>query len=472
MEPTEEQQSVIDAYREGETLVVEAGAGCGKTWTLAECARAVQGRKTAYMAYSKPLQRDAATKFPPHVTCKTAHSWAHAARARPFLRRLDEKRRIPAREGARLLGVHQPLAIASRGEIVATLAPASIYRFAMAAVTSFCQSADADLSARHVQIPLGVDSHEKSAAFAEAILPLARQAWSDLVDPEGVLSFFHDVYLKLWQLSEPRLPVDVVLFDEAQDANPAIADVVDRQRDHAQVVLVGDSNQQLFGWRGAIDAMVGFDGRRLMLSQSFRFGQAIADEANKWLSHLDTELRLRGNPEIASTIGTLAQADAILCRTNAGVIAECMHAIQERRRVALVGSDEQIRKLAEAAVTLKAGQGTDHPELCLFKTWGELQEYVQQDQAGSDLKTFVQIIDTHGPDAVIATMACLVDEHSAETVVSTAHKSKGREWASVRASSDFRVLGTGEIDRTKAMLAYVTCTRARMMLDRGGLDWG
>ena len=52
------------------------------------------------------------------------------------------------------------------------------------------------------------------------------------------------------------------------------------QRDHAQLVMVGDSAQAIYGWRGATDVMTGFDAEQLTLTRSFRFGPQIADEAN------------------------------------------------------------------------------------------------------------------------------------------------------------------------------------------------
>src|SRR5215216_5677207 len=146
-----------------------------------------------------------------------------------------------------------------------------------------------------------------AAASSRQIRSRARSRWtagvrplprppetSSQSDPAGRLRFTHDCYLKLWQLSDPHLPADYVLLDEAQDANPVVAAIVDRQA-HAQRILVGDRCQAIYGWRGAIDAMSRFHAdHRLCLSQSFRFGPAIASEANKWLQLLDAPLHLRG----------------------------------------------------------------------------------------------------------------------------------------------------------------------------------
>jgi hypothetical protein len=77
---------------------------------------------------------------------------------------------------------------------------------------------------------------------------------------------------------------------------------------------------------------------------------------------------------------------------------------------------------------LKAGRRTNHPELFLFTDRGEVQDYVENDTAGQDLRSLVQLVDAHGPEAVIHAVERLSDERRAEVVVSTAHKAKGREW--------------------------------------------
>jgi hypothetical protein len=92
-------------------------------------------------------------------------------------------------------------------------------------------------------------------------VPYAAKAWADLQRPdEGVVRFDHDHYLKIWALSDPKIPADFLLLDEAQDTNPVVEQVFTAQRAHAQLVMVGDSAQAIYGWRGARDVMTGFDG--------------------------------------------------------------------------------------------------------------------------------------------------------------------------------------------------------------------
>lgn len=473
LKPTPEQQRIIDAASTGADLVIEAGAGSGKTSTLKMVAAAAPRKRGVYVAYNRAIAADAAKAFPASVLCKTAHGLAYGAVGSRFRHRLNAPR-LPARETARILGINEPLVL---GTDRAPLAPQQLARLVMSTVTNFCHSDDDQPTRWHVPVVNGLEAPLARAALAGAILPWATAAWADLTRPDGRLRFTHDVYLKLWALSRPQLEADYVLLDEAQDSNPCVSGVVNGRQKDTQRILVGDRCQAIYGWRGARDAMAGFDGLRLVLSQSFRFGPAIAAEANKWLDVLDAELRLTGYDAIGSRVDQLDAPAAILCRTNAEAVRQALAARTAGRRAALVGGGNDIRQLAEAAIDLRAGRGTAHPELCAFRTWAEVQAYVTEDAAGSDLKVAVGLIDSYGPEGMLEILASLVDERIADVVLSTAHKAKGREWATVRIADDFREPKASkdnpdpEVPREDAMLAYVAVTRARQVLDRSGLAW-
>jgi hypothetical protein len=468
--PTPEQAAIIKAFSDGHSLVIEAGAGSGKTSTLKMLAAEARTRGL-YVAYNRAIADDAKRDFPRGVQCSTAHSLAYGAVGKNYRHRLNGPR-VPARETARILRINEPVKI---GDLY--LAPNQLARLASETVVRFCRSADPEPGEWNVPKKPGLDDPAVLRELRATIAPLARRAWADLISPDGRLRFDHDTYLKIWSLSEPRLPADYIMLDEAQDANPVILSVVTGQKD-AQLIAVGDRSQAIYGWRGSLDAMDAFPADvRLSLSQSFRFGSAIAAEANKWLAVLDARLRLTGYDRISSMLAHLESPDAILCRTNAEAMAQAMAAVKAGRDTAIVGGGSDIRRLAEAAVTLKAGAGTDHPELYAFRTWSEVQDYAENDPGGTDLKVLVQLIDSHGPDVIMDVIDRLTEERRAEVVISTAHKAKGREWDSVKIATDFREPKKtedgqqGQIPREDSMLAYVAVTRARLTLDRAGLAW-
>jgi ATP-dependent exoDNAse (exonuclease V) beta subunit len=63
--PTGEQQAIIDASQSGDDLVIEAGAGTGKTSTLRLLATAQPRRRGLYVASNKAIASDAKRSFPP-----------------------------------------------------------------------------------------------------------------------------------------------------------------------------------------------------------------------------------------------------------------------------------------------------------------------------------------------------------------------------------------------------------------------
>lgn len=468
--PTGEQQTAIDAFTTGNDLRIQAGAGTGKTSTLKFLAAAKPGQQGVYVAYNSAIKNEAKRSFPRTVRCTTSHGLAFSTVGVRYKHRLGGAR-VPAYKAAEILGIVERI----RPGVRPPLAPPQVASLVMATVKRFTYSADRKIVERHVPKPTGY-SFDDRAELAAELLPFAERAWQDLTHPGGRLKFEHDHYLKMWALHGPKIEGDYLMLDEAQDANPLVTALVLDQA-HMQRVAVGDSCQQLYAWRGAEDALSHLPGRELALSQSFRFGPAIASEANRWLGLLDAPLRLSGYDKIQSRTGSLHRPDAILCRTNAGCMAAAMSLMNTGVRVAIVGGGGAILAMAYAAIELKAGGTTSHPELVAFDSWEQVCEYAEHDVDGADLKPLVDLIEEHGPDKLIRAVKSLSDESSAQVTVSTAHKAKGREWSTVRIGSDFYPpkpdpeTGQRLVSKPLAMLAYVAVTRAREVLDCESLAW-
>ncbi|MEU3341962.1 UvrD-helicase domain-containing protein [Streptomyces sp. NPDC006668] len=470
--PTDEQHAAVTAFTTGRNLVLQAGAGTGKTSTLELLAASDHRRHGLYLAFNRAIKEAAARRFPPRVKCRTGHGLAYAAFGYRYRHRFGGAR-IPAWKTAELLGLTQKLTVNER-----VFENTSLAYIAKQTVLRYCQSADKEIDTKHVPLQRGAEDPAVHRVLATTVLPYAQHAWNDVRDPAGSkLKVEHDHYLKVWQLSDPHISADYILLDEAQDTNPALEYVLNLQRGHAQIVLVGDSAQQIYSWRGARDIMTDFDGTHLTLTQSFRFGPALAAEANRWLSLTRSPLRLSGHQATTTRLEKLEEPDVVLCRTNGGAMAEVLHQMEAGRRVAMAGGGGALRSLASAAQDLKNGHGTRHPELYLFRSWGEVQDYAENDPAGADLLPWVELVDELGTEAVLAAVDQLGSETSADVTVSTVHKAKGREWPAVRIGEDFTPpeeddLGRpGRIPRSEARLAYVAVTRARYRLDIGGLGW-
>lgn len=479
--PTPEQAQALDLFDTGDRLVIEARAGAGKTSTLALLAKnaGYDNKNVAYIAFNKQLVVDSAGKFGRNTQSSTAHSLAYQAVGRRYAHRMKTSKRMHSDEIARILGI-APIDITGP-DGHRHLTSKFLAGHVMRAVTAFCQTAAPEPTIAHFPFLEGLDHmvYSESAGWhrgnannvevAKALLPKAKKAWADLADRNGRLQFWHPHYLKLWQLDEkPFIFAEVILWDEVQDASDVMLDIVMRQ-DHAQLVAVGDSEQQLYQWAGAIDALTKIpEAKHTWLTQSFRFGPNIARTANLVLDWLDAEPPVRGTSSIADRVGDHQAPDAILTRTNGAALEAVLQAIDEETPVALVGGAEDLVKFAWAARDLKEGRRTDHPELACFATWHEVLAYVDEDPQGGELKLLVDLVQRYTPGLITAMLHELVDERAARLVVSTAHKSKGREWPTVRLAGDFPdvpVELVHEVDNGELRLLYVAVTRAKTGLD-------
>ncbi|MEV6922957.1 UvrD-helicase domain-containing protein [Dactylosporangium sp. NPDC051485] len=479
MTPTPQQERIIEAFQAGHAVAVQALAGTGKTSTLLMLANARPDARIAYIAFNAPIAAEAAAKFPRHVRAATAHSFAREALGTGPLR--DKRIRAGARwpeEWAAHLNIEPHVHADGSGMTDAD----RVARLVIATVHEFRQS-DADIiTGRHLPGDLAIDQPD----LARVVLDHARTAWADLTHPTGKLFFDHDDYLKAWALNHPVMPYDVIFFDEAQDINPVLRKLIQDQP--AQTIVVGDSNQAIYGFRGAIDALHDWPAdTELPLTQSWRFGPAVAEVGNQFLTLLGSRWRLSGNPALDSSIGDVELPDAVLARTNAGAVAAVADAFDAGRRVALVGGGKAIEDIAKAAQDLQAGRPTNHPELARFTSWNDVRAYV--DDAETDavsLRAFVTLVDRRGADPLLQMVRDLINENETgpdghpayDVIVSTAHKAKGREWDRVRIASDFPQPQTNQQtgktvlpNAEQLRLAYVTVTRARRQLELGSLAW-
>lgn len=472
IEPTGEQRDAIELIATGDSVAIEAGAGTGKTSTLVMAAESNR-RRSSYVAFNKAIVVDSSKKFPKWVKCSTAHSLAMGAVGRPFAPRLGSPRMLSP-QIARLLDI-DPITIPAPGG-PKRLAAGYLAGLAMTGVRVFCQSADDEISGSHVPYVEGIDARSgdgrrgwaNNDQIRAALVEPMRRAWADLCDPAGKLPYRHEHYLKLWQIVGPVIPSDVVYCDEAQDLSPVLLAIIAAQAD-SQRVYVGDSQQAIYGFMGAKNALASVPtDLRAYLTKSFRFGPEIAEVANVILGRLGAEIRLSGSDVIESSVGPLPVGyDAVLCRTNAKAVAWTLEAMRSGVAVHLVGGGAEVRRFAEGALALMESRSTTCPDLACFSTWGEAQFYVSDDPQGSELKLMVDLCDEFGPETILAALKRMTPERSASLVVSTAHKAKGREWGTVKLAADF-VAGSTSPEGApleELRLMYVAATRARWRLD-------
>lgn len=476
LNPTDEQQVVLQRAERGATLKIKAYAGAGKTSTLKMLADRRTHLRGRFLAFNKAIAESAKAKFPKSVQCSTWHSLAYR-QVDPYLtQKLNQPKERPQDLASRYgLG---PMRLPS---IMGKTVEISAYQLGAIIADStgrFCRSAQKEPDTRHIQVSDMLD--DKTAdEFKAFILPHVKRHWEECLSRDSRAGISPDVYLKVWERSLPIIHTDFLLCDEMQDSDGLMLSVLRRQT-HAQVLVVGDSHQQIYEWRGAVNAMDYVRAEEARLTESFRFGPKFARLATRVLNLLGETIPLRGQAGIQSELfedpDVRPEVDAILCRKNATVVGELAGGLGKGHRVAVRANVSEILAFADGADQLKRGERAWRPtSLALFESWKDVQDYART-FSGRDLLPIVNIIDTQGTAYLRALLSRIEpDESKASYVISTVHGAKGLEWNRVRVCGDFRFKqeddGTMTLSPEETRLLYVGLTRARTVMDVSELKY-
>ncbi|QQE91127.1 3'-5' exonuclease [Azotobacter chroococcum] len=459
MKSTAEQLPVIQY--EGNHLVVKAYAGCGKTTTLVAYAEHHSPLRMLYLAYNRAIRDEGATKFPRNVVCKTSHQLAWSGFDQQYQHKLGNVRLTDA---AGLLETRH------WGSV----------RDALAVLTAYLSSADREIGLAHALAGLDGESFATGGdAHIERTIGSAQRLWEAMIDPQHSFPCQHDAYLKLFQLSRPTLPYDVILFDEAQDSNPVA-------EQSARKIFVGDKWQQIYRWHGAenaLDRQIEEGADALYLTNSFRFGPMIAGVANAILALQGETRPLVGfgpRDRVSTRLPFGCERYTVLNRTVVGVILTAIGAVSQGKVVHWNGgidayqlSDlEDVHHLREEQVERIRNKRM----LAQFKTFADFNEAAEESKDPEMLRTVRILKDHHDIPRLIAALRrhSTDDPDEADITVSTVHRAKGLEWDIVVLEEDFpdifddeKISPEQRVDELN--LLYVATTRARVHLVVNGI---
>jgi len=480
---TDEQQASVELAISGDSLKIEAGAGSGKTSNLTAISEHMGKRKGLYLAFNQDIVKEATRRFHERTSCRTTHSVAYAAVGHLFQHRLN----------LRLTSQMVIDALHLRDwDGISKWAQANVIRLW---VSQFTQSDEPEIGKKTIPwkaINLLTKQGDRQQAYVAAqpivkhLWPAAVRLWDLLRDVKGTLPISPDVYLKIWALSEPVLACDFILFDEAQDTAGVMMKLINDQP--CQVIWVGDRRQQIYAWRGAVNAMDAIDTpHTTALTCSFRYGQPIAEMANLVLANFlkDSSFKIVGSPLVESKLQEIRDPKAILCRSNRGAMNELMMALKLKKRVHMSSDVSPLIVESESCQHLMRGTRPRSPEFQSFKDWNDLVDY-SQTEVGAELAPLVKLLSMWSPDELLNALRAVqhVTQAQSDVSISTVHKAKGREFPTVKLADDFAFPATDAgkskipFSEEEARIFYVGITRAQFGLDvtqcraaQVALDW-
>jgi superfamily I DNA/RNA helicase len=469
---SEEQEVIVEAAKQmssGEILKIDASAGCAKTSTLCMVAEAIE-ENSLCLVFNKSAQEDAAKRFPSHVECRTTHSLAYRAEGVKIAHKLSR----PQGGYVNVLGTGNEIAKyfgIQKFEFKdgqKDLPPAFIGLLIRNTCNKFEQSAyDKITSKCHLE---QIKDYTGSGAteLKKLILDHAKKLWALRINPEAEVLATHDTYLKMYQLSNPQLNHSTIYLDESQDSNECVLDIITKQK-NAKVIVVGDSRQAIYGWRGAVNALNKVKGKSLKLSTTFRYGSDVAELAAKILDDGTKITSFSGlNTEVGEDKVDKTKPYTVLYRTNEKLVLDAVDAISKGLDVNLEIDVRDFCNLLNSALALYKGDMSKvkHEELLCYNSFAEFKE---ESESNSAFERIVSIIESNRCWKVLKALQEHHNNPKAHITFTTAHKSKGREWEQVELANDFPSNLKGSewvgLSEEEQNLLYVASTRAKKALN-------
>ncbi len=441
MNLTNEQIAIINSTG---NIKINAVAGSGKTTTLIAYAKARKDFRILYIAFNKSVKTEAQRKFKEqglnNVKIETAHSLAHQyiVRGSEYKVKNDVYKTT---EIAEILGLQATDNIKHAEYVLAN----HINKF----ITYFCNSNKAkveDLDYEDVVFESEAKKFAKN--FKLLILKYTRYLLAKM--DKGEIEILHDFYLKKFQQMKPQLPYDYILFDEGQDASEAMLDVFLAQQ--ATKVIVGDTHQQIYAWRYAINSLEKVDYPVFHLSSSFRFSNEIASLATrilKWKKHIGIEGRVIINGFGDSESSKLR---AVLARTNMGLLITAIELLIEKKEIKTLyfeGRFERYTYADEGAsiydvlnLYLDKKEHIKDRLIASMENIEELEDYIEKTE-DSQLSMIVDVVKKYAeklPEYIKIIKNNHIendDKNSVDMIFSTVHKCKGMEYDEVTLVNDF-----------------------------------
>lgn len=449
LDPTPEQRTILETDVPVQRVI--AYAGTGKTTTSRMYTKAHPDRRTLYLVFNSSVQTEAQKTFPGHVDPRTAHSVAYHGIGldHPGGKHWAGDRNDDHGLAGGLSTKAIKMVIESYDREI-DYKTASILRDM---TERFFSSTIDKITESHLM------DHEMEYLRSESLTPgQAIEYGHQLIDcmmntDDHRMSMTHDAYLKWYEVQNPDLsgPYDQIIFDEAQDADPIIASIVEDQP--IPVIYVGDPNQQIYAWRGAVDMMSKIEADTTNhLTRSFRFGPRLASLCTDLLDHFKPiEKPIRGNTNKTTHIETYRGAysanpdgEAVLHRTYAECVETARNAIERGESVYWVGDiqDYNLDHLADLHHFRENNYGAikNNGRLSGYNNFDEYEEIAEIDEDHQKLRN-IDLVDEYDDRLVdlidtIKTQS-VSNPDQADYLITTAHRAKGREFEYVTLVDDF-----------------------------------
>ena len=473
---TNEQEKIWNVIENTDKhVIVYAGAGTGKTYTIVEGANRCSGSKM-FLAFNKSIATELDKKLPHDCEAKTFHALGlKAVKAQNRRAKVDNRK--------------------TRNIVNNVLGKNYKSTNQLCKLISLLKGSLSDWDDRE-QINALVDEYDIEfdgiRDFNDALQAM-KTIYNNSTDV-SILDFDDMIWLPLIH-NMPMQHYDNVFVDEAQDFNEAQRELVLRTCNGGRLVIVGDPNQAIYGFRGAdsnsmdimLQKMMAKDSKRIIerltLSTTFRCPKTVVADAQRFQENYNCpDDAIDGAVNVHAAF-TPELGDLVLCRVNAPLVGECFRLIASGVPAKVLGRDIGV---SLEALVKKVTKDMDM-EIHMFKPL--LEEYVEnlivaltnaeKDRQIQSLKDKYECI-VHLMSRNTLTVGGLIkniktifgDKEKNSVIFSTVHKAKGLEADNVWILSPEKMphpMAKSAADREQERnICYVAITRAKKNLNYVG----
>jgi len=491
---TNEQIDIINAKED--SFKINAVAGSGKTTTLLEYAKKNSHLRILYLAYNKSLQLSLQEKLEEYklenMQISTIHALAYnKTRAYEYNLTPDLKTYIIEK----VLGGYEQ-SFSGKANYYPTLEYIALIKDL---VNFYCNSSLIALDDKLLE------NYKKHSDLGAKILELINKNPKRVIAhlkhmlssmKNKIIDATHDFYLKMFYLNKKvstNLPYDLILVDEAQDISDVMIGIVEAQ--NCKRIYVGDSFQQIYSFRYAINALNKIDLPSYALTKSFRFSNNFAKVLQSSLNGLYKEndkqtLRISGIEEdtkIGENAVDTKKPFCVIARTTFGLIQEIVHYIHDDKKVYFEGGYGSYSFMNQTVYSIfylkqKKNDKITIDEIKDFESIYELEQFAK-DTKNQDYLNIIKFINTYGDNIFEINKKIkekiTTKKEEADIIFTTTHKSKGLEYDQVIMANDF--ISKKEISNPKNKLShqrvneelniyYVAATRVKKAISLSSLN--
>ena len=464
---TKQQEEIWNELENGtDDVIVNAGAGTGKTFTIVEGSKRTNGTNMAFLCFNKSIQTELAERLPDNVVAKTFHALGFAA-----LRSAGIKTRVNNYKVK---------------NIIDDILGKDFNAFPLVKLISLVKGSLIDGTDQKSIFQL-IDKYninfesDREEEMAIGAIPTILEVCRNDV---SLIDFDDMIWIPI--VNQLPLPVfDVLFVDEAQDFNEMQRELIFRCIGNGRVVIVGDKNQAIYGFRGADSNSISIfqneltkRGRKVKefsLSLTWRCPKSVVKEANRFVSEFDCKEDAEEGRVIENSPFNPSEGDMVLCRYNAPLVSAFYDLIMQGKSAYVLGRD-MTKGLVNAVnkITKNGNMGSDEFLQLLDQdfhyNYNRLIKLEKTNQAHAleDKFECIRIFATKATTVtgILAEIKRVFNgNEKGEIMLSTVHKAKGLE------ADNVYILATERMPHPKASdmreelnICYVAITRAKKNL--------